>query len=159
MTYADILLLFGSGLLAGAINALAGGGTIFTFSALVAMELPAATANATSAVSIFARPDRVPDGLSSRNRGCVSPSPCQYCLICEPSFLHRPSKINVTTPRRLPSRTAAAMGLLQSQVAHTGYYSLRCGKPNESDLNLRFPVMWFFVQKFCTNGNMRHNIT
>ncbi|MFT6103821.1 MAG: putative membrane protein YfcA [Paracoccaceae bacterium] len=53
MTYADILLLFGSGLLAGAINALAGGGTIFTFSALVATGLPAVTANATSAVSVL----------------------------------------------------------------------------------------------------------
>ena len=47
MTYADILLQFGSGLLAGAINALAGGGTIFTFSALVAIGLPVVTANAT----------------------------------------------------------------------------------------------------------------
>lgn len=53
MTYADILLLLGSGLLAGAINALAGGGTIFTFSALVAVGLPAVIANATSAVSVL----------------------------------------------------------------------------------------------------------
>jgi hypothetical protein len=53
MTYADILLLFGSGLLAGAINALAGGGTIFTFSALVAIGLPPVTANATSAFSVL----------------------------------------------------------------------------------------------------------
>jgi len=53
MTYIDILLLLGSGFLADAINALAGGGTIFTFSALVAVGLPAVTANATSAVSVL----------------------------------------------------------------------------------------------------------
>ncbi|SHF55460.1 Sulfite exporter TauE/SafE, partial [Loktanella atrilutea] len=53
MNFADIFLLSGSGLVAGAVNALAGGGTIFTFSALVAVGLPAVTANATSAVSVL----------------------------------------------------------------------------------------------------------
>lgn len=53
MTYIDVLLLLGSGFLAGAVNALAGGGAIFTFSALVAVGLPAVTANATSAVSVL----------------------------------------------------------------------------------------------------------
>ena len=51
MTF-DILLLFGSGLLAGAVNAVAGGGTFFTFSALLAVGLPPVVANATSAVSV-----------------------------------------------------------------------------------------------------------
>lgn len=53
MNLADVLLLSGSGFVAGAINALAGGGTIFTFSALLAVGLPAVTANATSAVSVL----------------------------------------------------------------------------------------------------------
>lgn len=53
MGYPDIFLLFGSGILAGAVNALAGGGTIFTFSALLAVGMPAVTANATSAVSVL----------------------------------------------------------------------------------------------------------
>ncbi|QDA36218.1 sulfite exporter TauE/SafE family protein (plasmid) [Paracoccus liaowanqingii] len=53
MNFGDVLLLSSSGLVAGAINALAGGGTIFTFSALVAVGLPAVTANATSAVSVL----------------------------------------------------------------------------------------------------------
>ncbi|MBR2655170.1 MAG: sulfite exporter TauE/SafE family protein [Loktanella sp.] len=53
MGYPDIFLLFGSGVLAGAVNALAGGGTIFTFSALLAVGIPAVTANATSAVSVL----------------------------------------------------------------------------------------------------------
>ncbi|SHG00549.1 Sulfite exporter TauE/SafE, partial [Loktanella atrilutea] len=53
MNFADFFLLSGSGLVAGAVNALAGGGTIFTFSALVAVGLPAVTANATSAVSVL----------------------------------------------------------------------------------------------------------
>ncbi|SDY81473.1 sulfite exporter TauE/SafE family protein [Citreimonas salinaria] len=53
MGFYDILLLLGAGFVAGAINALAGGGTIFTFTALVAVGLPAVMANATSAVSVL----------------------------------------------------------------------------------------------------------
>lgn len=49
----DILILAAAGFIAGAVNALAGGGTIFTFSALMAAGLPAVTANATSAVSVL----------------------------------------------------------------------------------------------------------
>lgn len=47
-----ILLLAGSGLAAGLVNAIAGGGTFFTFSALVAAGLPPIVANATSAVAV-----------------------------------------------------------------------------------------------------------
>ncbi|SFH00476.1 hypothetical protein SAMN04488020_105290 [Palleronia marisminoris] len=53
ISFYDIFLLVGAGFIAGAINALAGGGTIFTFSALMAIGLPAVTANATSAVSVL----------------------------------------------------------------------------------------------------------
>lgn len=49
---AAILLLAGSGLAAGLVNAVAGGGTFFTFSALVAAGLPPVVANATSAVAV-----------------------------------------------------------------------------------------------------------
>ena len=45
-------LLAGSGLAAGLVNAIAGGGTFFTFSALVAAGLPPVAANATSAVAV-----------------------------------------------------------------------------------------------------------
>ncbi len=49
----DILLLASAGFLAGAINAVAGGGTFFTFSALLAVGLPPIVANATSAVAVL----------------------------------------------------------------------------------------------------------
>lgn len=52
MEWTHILLLAVSGLAAGLVNAIAGGGTFFTFSALVATGLPPITANATSAVAI-----------------------------------------------------------------------------------------------------------
>lgn len=52
MTAVEVLLLAGAGLIAGAVNALAGGGTFFTFSALVAAGLPPVIANATSAVAV-----------------------------------------------------------------------------------------------------------
>jgi uncharacterized membrane protein YfcA len=52
MDLASGLLLAGSGFAAGLVNAVAGGGTFFTFSALVAVGLPPVVANATSAVAV-----------------------------------------------------------------------------------------------------------
>ena len=52
MTAVDILLLVGSGALSGALNAVAGGGTFFTFAALLAVGLPPITANASSALAL-----------------------------------------------------------------------------------------------------------
>jgi uncharacterized membrane protein YfcA len=48
----DILFLCVAGFLAGALNAVAGGGTIFTFSALLAIGVPPVVANATSASAV-----------------------------------------------------------------------------------------------------------
>ncbi len=48
----DMMALAGAGLLAGVVNAIAGGGTFFTFATLMAVGLPPVAANATSAVSL-----------------------------------------------------------------------------------------------------------
>jgi uncharacterized membrane protein YfcA len=48
----DALLTAGSGLLAGAVNAVAGGGTLIAFPALLAVGLPAVTANITSSAGL-----------------------------------------------------------------------------------------------------------
>lgn len=47
------LLIFGAGLLAGAMNALAGGGTFVTLPALISVGLPSVQANASSTVGLF----------------------------------------------------------------------------------------------------------
>ena len=52
MSLIDILLLAGAGFAAGVVNAVAGGGTFFTFGALVAAGLPTLNANATSALAL-----------------------------------------------------------------------------------------------------------
>ena len=52
MSLFDFLMLAGAGFLSGALNAVAGGGTFFTFAALVAAGLPPITANASSAVAL-----------------------------------------------------------------------------------------------------------
>jgi len=52
MSAGDVLLLIGSGVLSGALNAVAGGGTFFTFAALLAVGLPPITANASSALAL-----------------------------------------------------------------------------------------------------------
>ena len=52
LSLAQIALLAMAGLTAGAVNAIAGGGTFFTFSALIATGVPPIIANATSSVAI-----------------------------------------------------------------------------------------------------------
>jgi uncharacterized membrane protein YfcA len=52
MSLLDIALLSGAGFLSGALNAVAGGGTFFTFAALLGVGLPPITANATSALAL-----------------------------------------------------------------------------------------------------------
>ena len=49
----DATLLFGAGLLAGAMNAAAGGGSFVTLPALVAVGVPSVEANASSTVALF----------------------------------------------------------------------------------------------------------
>jgi uncharacterized membrane protein YfcA len=53
------LLLFGAGLLAGAMNALAGGGSFVTLPALIAAGVPSVQANASSTVALW------PGGVAS----------------------------------------------------------------------------------------------
>jgi uncharacterized protein len=55
----DALLLLGAGLLAGAMNALAGGGSFVTLPALIASGVPSVQANASSTVALW------PGGLAS----------------------------------------------------------------------------------------------
>jgi uncharacterized membrane protein YfcA len=50
----DALLAAGAGVLAGAVNAVAGGGTLISFPALVALGLPSNAANATNTVALCA---------------------------------------------------------------------------------------------------------
>jgi uncharacterized membrane protein YfcA len=48
-----LLVIFGSGLLAGAMNALAGGGTFVALPALISVGVPSVQANASSTVGLF----------------------------------------------------------------------------------------------------------
>jgi uncharacterized protein len=54
VTPADALLATGAGVLAGAVNAVAGGGTLISFPALVFVGLPSNAANATNTVAMCA---------------------------------------------------------------------------------------------------------
>lgn len=53
MSVAQILFLACAGVIGGACNAIAGGGTFFTFPALLSVGVPPVVANATSAISIW----------------------------------------------------------------------------------------------------------
>ncbi len=53
MTPATAALLAGAGLLAGAVNAVAGGGSLISFPALLAAGYPSVTANVTNTVALF----------------------------------------------------------------------------------------------------------
>src|SRR3954451_23312215 len=52
MSPPHLFLLAGAGLLSGVLNAVAGGGTFFTFAAMLGIGLPPITANASSAVAL-----------------------------------------------------------------------------------------------------------
>lgn len=54
MTPADALLILGSGFLGGAANAVAGGGTLLTYPALLIAGVPPVTANTSSSVGLLA---------------------------------------------------------------------------------------------------------
>jgi uncharacterized membrane protein YfcA len=53
MDLAQIALLIVAGLVAGAVNALAGGGSLITFPSLIAVGLPSVDANVTNSVAVF----------------------------------------------------------------------------------------------------------
>ncbi len=53
MTPADVVLLAGAGLAAGAVNAMAGGGSLISFPALLAAGYPSVQANVTNTVALF----------------------------------------------------------------------------------------------------------
>ena len=53
MTPGTVALLAGAGLLAGGVNAVAGGGSLISFPALLAAGYPAVTANVTNTVALF----------------------------------------------------------------------------------------------------------
>ncbi|GIF38991.1 sulfite exporter TauE/SafE family protein [Actinoplanes xinjiangensis] len=52
MTPAEVLILLGGGLVAGAVNAIAGGGSLITFPLLVGLGLPGVAANVSNALSV-----------------------------------------------------------------------------------------------------------
>lgn len=60
----DIALLVAAGLIGGAANALAGGGSFFTFPAMLEVGLPPVTANASNAVALY--PGRFPSVYAGR---------------------------------------------------------------------------------------------
>ena len=64
MDLAHVLLLILAGLVAGGINALAGGGSLITFPSLILTGLPSVEANVTNSVSVF--PGYVSSVLGSR---------------------------------------------------------------------------------------------
>lgn len=53
MTPLDMLLIGAGGFAAGAVNAVAGGGTFFSFPALLAVGLPPVVANASNSVALW----------------------------------------------------------------------------------------------------------
>lgn len=71
MDIGTFLLLAGAGMIGGICNAVAGGGTFFTFPALLAAGVPPVVANATSAVSIWGM--RAVCSAIAANSGATAP--------------------------------------------------------------------------------------
>ncbi|MBS0360750.1 MAG: sulfite exporter TauE/SafE family protein [Proteobacteria bacterium] len=95
-----ILILIGAGLVSGAMNALAGGGSFVSLPALIAVGAPSVTANATSTVALF------PGGLASlwvyragRGPVCGAPLPIMAAVTVVGGLLG--AVILLATPSRL----------------------------------------------------------
>ena len=69
------LLLFGTALMAGAINSVAGGGTLLTYPALFWAGVPAVDANATSTVALVPGSLSAVLGLPGEMRAAGGPAP------------------------------------------------------------------------------------
>lgn len=75
------ILLFLAGLLAGGVNALAGGGTLLTFPALLALGLPPVVATASNAVALW--PAHASAAFGARRQLFGAPlSRRQWALLC-----------------------------------------------------------------------------
>jgi uncharacterized protein len=66
MTFGNAILLFPAAVIAGAINSVAGGGSFFTFPALLFTGVPAIPANATSTVAVW--PGSLASAIAYRKR-------------------------------------------------------------------------------------------
>src|SRR5207253_5962744 len=80
---AHAVAVFGSAFVAGAMNSVAGGGTLTTFPTLIWLGLPSVTANATSTVAIW--PASVSSMFGYRRE--VRSTPMRMLLLVIPSLL------------------------------------------------------------------------
>ncbi len=103
MTLSQGLLLFGSAMMAGMINSVAGGGTLLTFPALIWSGRPEIIANATSTVAL------VPGAWSSAYgyRGETLKAPRKFLYLLIPSVVG--GMIGAVLLRRTPPATFAAL--------------------------------------------------
>ena len=83
MTVADGALLAAASAVAGAVNAIAGGGTLLTFPALLAAGVPPVTANATNTVALF--PGQISSSLAYR--GHIADERRRAIVLAVPSLL------------------------------------------------------------------------
>jgi uncharacterized membrane protein YfcA len=70
MSWGTDLLLFVAALLAGVLNAMAGGGTFITFPALVWAGVPPVAANATSTLAAFQATPAAVGGFAANSPPC-----------------------------------------------------------------------------------------
>lgn len=99
MTLPDAILLFAAALVAGVLNSVAGGGSFFTFPALLFTGIPAIPANATSTVAVW--PGSVASAVAYRKRLPRSPRMIAPMLVASVAggltgaglLLHTPQEI------------------------------------------------------------------
>src|SRR5215470_10366067 len=103
MTLVQILLLFGAAVMAGMMNAVAGGGTLVTFPALIWSGRPEIIANATSTLAL------VPGTVASAYgyRAELNKAPRKYLYLMIPSVAG--GLIGAALLRRTPPATFAAL--------------------------------------------------
>ena len=112
-------LLFGATALAGAVNAVAGGGTLLSFPAALAWGLPSPVANATNALAMS------PGALASAwaYRGELATRRSLAALLSVPTIVG--AAIGAALMRRTPERRRAAISWFRIRTSPTPRHPVR----------------------------------
>lgn len=128
MTAADIFMLAGAAVLGSALNAVAGGGSFFTFPALLFAGVPIINANATSTLALW--PGAISSAYAYRNKLDVGKNLLIAFIICSVTGSIAGASLLLVTPPDLlhlllPYLMGAATLLLifKNRIAGSGWLS------------------------------------
>lgn len=145
MTTLDILLLIGTGIIAGFINVLAGGGSLLTLPVLIFLGVPSPMANATNRLGIFLQNVFAVRGFKSKGVGVFPFSYWVAISACVGSFLGSQIAVEISDDlfRRILAVVMIMVVLLTVFKPKVG--TQRALEDFGSRTNIKSIVIFFFI--------------